>query len=187
MKHAPTRAAVHKPVNGGASFAARNRITRLFWNATWLLMASWTPSSLWWWRRALLVIFGARLAPRCDVRGSARVWLPANLSMGDRSIIAERVNCYNQAPVYIGNEVVISQGVHICAGSHNVDDPHFQLVVKPITIGHNAWIASEAFVGPGAKIGDGAVLGARGVCFGNLDPWTVYRGNPCTPLRIRKR
>jgi putative colanic acid biosynthesis acetyltransferase WcaF len=90
------------------------------------------------------------------------------------------------APVRLGRYVVVSQRAHLCAGSHRVDDEYFQLIAKPITIKDNAWIAAEAFVGPGVTVGEGAVLGARGVAFEDLNPWTVYVGNPAAVKRPRK-
>jgi putative colanic acid biosynthesis acetyltransferase WcaF len=36
-------------------------------------------------------------------------------------------------------------------------------------------------------IGEGAVLGARGVAFRDLAPWTVFAGNPAQPIRLRQR
>jgi tetrahydrodipicolinate N-succinyltransferase len=56
---------------------------------------------------------------------------------------------------------LVSQGVHLCAGTHDFDTPLFQLVAKPITIGAHAWVAAEAFVGPGTRVGEGAVVGHR--------------------------
>jgi putative colanic acid biosynthesis acetyltransferase WcaF len=126
------------------------------------------------------------MGQRSDVRGSARVWLPSNLCMGARAVIGPRVNCYNQATITLGSDALISQGAYLCAGSHDVDDPHFQLITRPITIGSGAWIAAEAFLGPGASVGDGAVLGARGVAFGHLEPNLIYRGNPAQPVRERR-
>jgi putative colanic acid biosynthesis acetyltransferase WcaF len=35
-------------------------------------------------------------------------------------------------------------------------------------------------------MGEGAVLGARGCTFRDLDAWTVYAGNPARPLKARK-
>jgi putative colanic acid biosynthesis acetyltransferase WcaF len=182
----PIDAKIYNPKNGGSSFSLRNRIVRLVWNALWFICASWTPNAMWRWRRFLLVLFGANLSKRCDVRGSARVWLPKNLEMADGSIIAQKVNCYNQALVRLGRQAVVSEGAHICAGSHDIDDPNFQLVTAPIFVGDFAWVAAGAFVGPGSILGEGSVLGARGVCFHNLAPWTVYVGNPCAPIRTRK-
>jgi putative colanic acid biosynthesis acetyltransferase WcaF len=80
---------------------------------------------------------------------------------------------------------MVSQGAHLCTGTHDIEDVHFQLESRAITIGARAWVAADAFVGPGVRIGDGAVLGARGCTFRNLEPWTVYIGNPAQPLRKR--
>ena len=63
--------------------------------------------------------------------------------------------------------------------------PTFQLTASPITIGAGAWIAAEAFVGPGVEVGEGAVLGARGVAFRSLEAWTVYGGNPAKAIKPR--
>ncbi len=87
------------------------------------------------------------------------------------------------APVALGAYALVSQGAHLCAGTHDIDDPHFQLRTAPITIGPKAWVAAGAFVGPGVMIGEGAVLGARAVAFTDLAPWMVYIGNPMRALR----
>jgi putative colanic acid biosynthesis acetyltransferase WcaF len=79
----------------------------------------------------------------------------------------------------------VSQGAHLCSGTHDIDDPHFQLITRPITIGKTAWIAADAFVGPGVTVGEGAVLGARAVAMRDLEAWMVYSGNPAQPIRRR--
>jgi putative colanic acid biosynthesis acetyltransferase WcaF len=88
--------------------------------------------------------------------------------------------------VTIGAFAVISQGAQLCGGTHLVDSPDFQLVTRPIAVGAHAWIAADAFVGPGVRVGEGAVLGARAVAFRDLEPWTIYAGNPARPLRTRQ-
>jgi putative colanic acid biosynthesis acetyltransferase WcaF len=80
---------------------------------------------------------------------------------------------------------LVSQRAHLCGGTHDVDDSHFQLIAKPIKIGPNAWIAAEAFVGPGVTVHANAVLGARGVAMKDLDAGMIYAGNPARPLRAR--
>jgi len=121
-----------------------------------------------------------------DVRGSAKIWYPPLLEMLDGALIAERVRCYNQAKIVIGEFALVSQGAHLCAGTHDIDDPYFQLVAKPIYIGAHAWIAAESFVGPGVTVNQYAVLGARACTFKDLNKNTVYIGNPALPLRLRK-
>ena len=82
---------------------------------------------------------------------------------------------------------LVSQRAHLCAGSHNVYDPNFKLIAKPIIIGPQSWIATEAFVGPGVAIGEGAVLGARAGAFFDIPEWSIFRGNPATFHKMRPR
>lgn len=171
---------------GGPSFSLGNRLYRLAWTIAWLLLARWTPPPLRAWRRLVLRAFGAQVAPTANVYASARIWSPANLSIGDHAAIGPRAIVYAMAPVTIGPYAVISQGAHLCAGTHDIEDPGFQLHARPITIGARAWIAAEAFVGPGVNVGEGAVLGARGCAMRDLEPWTVYRGNPAEGVRRRR-
>jgi len=91
------------------------------------------------------------------------------------------------APIELERFALVSQGAHLCAGNHDIDDPEFKLFSKPIVLGAYSWVAADAFVAPGVTVGEGAVLGARGVAFGDLQPWTLYLGNPAVPKRKRKR
>ena len=186
MTNEPLDAEHGSSVFGAPSFSLANRALRAVWHLAWLVLASWTPPPLHGWRRLLLRSFGAHVAPTARIYGSVSVWLPSNLSVGDHAVLGPGVNCYCQGPITIGDFAVVSQGAHLCAGTHDVDDPNFQLLTRPIAIGSQAWIAAEAFVGPGVTVGNGAVLGARAVAFKNLDPWTIYVGNPAKPLRARK-
>ena len=122
-----------------------------------------------------------------DVRASARVWSPRNLLMEKGALIAAGVNCYNMALVSLGERALVSQKAVLCAGTHRIDDPEFQLITKPITLKAKSWIAMEAFVAPGVVVGEGAVLGARAVAFDDLDEWTVYVGNPAEAKRSREQ
>lgn len=88
--------------------------------------------------------------------------------MSEHSIIAERVVCYNMAPVRIGRYCIISQRAVFCGGTHDYTEWHHPLVTRPITIGDHAWICSEAFVGPGAVIGEGGGLGTAGPLGGSM-------------------
>lgn len=187
MTAKPLDATVASSVVGAPSFSRANRVIRALWYVAWLVLASWTPPPLHAWRRLLLQLFGARIAPTARVYRSVNVWLPSNLVMGEHAVMGPGVTCYCQGPITIGDFAVISQGAHLCAGTHDVDDPNFQLIAKPIRIEPHAWIAAEAFVGPGVTAAEGAVLGARAVAFKDLEAWTIYVGNPAKPLRKRKQ
>lgn len=172
---------------GSPTFALRNRLYRALWGVSWLLLCRWTPAPAHAWRAQVLRWFGARIGRGVFVYPTVRIWSPANLEMLDAATLGPEVNCYSMARITLGRKAIASQRVHLCAGTHDVDDPSFQLIAKPIAIGDNAWIAAEAFVGPGVIVGEGAVLGARGVTVKNLEPWTIYAGNPARIIRQRKR
>jgi putative colanic acid biosynthesis acetyltransferase WcaF len=107
--------------------------------------------------------------------------------MARGALIAERVNCYNMAMISLEEGALVSQGAHLCAGNHDIDDPRFQLIARPITLGRKSWIAADAFVAPGVTVGEGAVLGARAAAFRDLQPWTLYIGNPARAKRRRTK
>ena len=91
--------------------------------------------------------------------------------------------------IVIGVKAVISQDVHLIAGSHDytrVDlQPELPLITRPIEIGSQAWVCAQAFVLPGVSIGEGAVIGARSVVTRDQPAWMVCAGNPCRPLKPR--
>jgi putative colanic acid biosynthesis acetyltransferase WcaF len=171
---------------GAPSFSLRHRLHRAVFGIIWALFCAWTPPPLRRWRNLVLRLFGAKLHPSANIYGSARIWYPPNLIMDEQASLGPGAICYCMAPVHIGARAVISQGAHLCAGTHDIDDPRFQLFARPIGIGAGAWIAAEAFVGPGVIVGEKAVLGARGVTVKNLDAAGVYAGNPARKIRERK-
>lgn len=183
----PLDAKVSSGVIGRPSFSLANRMIRAIWSVTWIFLAAWTPPPLHPWRRFLLRLFGAKIASTARIYGSARIWYPPNLKMDEFSIIGRQVFCYCQAMVTLEGYANVSQRAFLCAGTHDYDDPNFQLVTKPIIIKQHAWLAADVFVGPGVTVGEGAVVGARGVVFKNLEPWSVYIGNPVKEIKKRRK
>ncbi|CDZ71361.1 Bme4 protein [Neorhizobium galegae bv. orientalis] len=181
----PLDAKTSDPRLGAPSFTLRHRLFRLAWTLVWSLFGRWTPVPLFAWRRFLLRRFGARIDRTARIYPGVAVWYPPNLAMAAYSCLGRGVNCYCMDRIELGTHAIVSQGAHLCTGTHDIDDANFQLVTRPIVVGANAWIAAETFVGPGVVVGEGAVLGARAVTFRNLDPWTIYAGNPVRRLRRR--
>lgn len=179
-------AAIAHPSTGGASFSPRLRLERAVFLVCWTLLAAWTPPMLRGWRRLLLRAFGAQLAPGANVYASVRIWHPRLLAMGAHATLGPRVNCYNQAQVTLGAFAIVSQDATLCAGTHDYEDPDFQLRARPIVLGAHCWVAAEAFVGPGVHVGERAVLGARGVAMKDLEAAVVHAGNPALPIKRRR-
>lgn len=168
-----------------AGFGLGNRLYRAAFAVAWALLARWTLPQWHGWRRTLLRAFGAEIG-RAAIYPSVRIWSPANLVVRDGACLGPRANIYCMARIVIDRQALVSQGAHLCAGSHDIEDPEFRLRTGPICVGERAWIAAEAFVGPGVTVGAGAVLGARACAFSDLAPWTVYLGNPARPSKTRR-
>jgi putative colanic acid biosynthesis acetyltransferase WcaF len=186
LKHKnPLTASGLETFAGAASFPFRHRLLRLTWGVVWTLFASWTPPPMHRWRVWLVNAFGGHVHPSCSIYSSVRIWYPPNLTMECHSALGPGVECYSMDHIHIGSYTVISQRAFLCTGTHDIQIASFQIGARPIYIYANAWVAAEAFVGPGVIIGEGAVLSARGVTFRNLEPWTVYQGNPAVARKSR--
>lgn len=181
----PLDASKTRPLEGGASFSLANRLARVIWAFAWLLLARWTPPPLHGWRRLVLRAFGARVGKGARVHASVHIWLPANLELGPGVLIGPGARLYNQGRITVGAFTVVSQRAHICASTHDVGDPLFQLVLRPVTIGTRCWVAAEAFVGPGVTMADRSVLGARGALFRDAEADGIYQGNPAVKVKLR--
>ena len=114
-----------------------------------------------------------------------KIWAPWNLELADFCGIGDNTILYSQGKIRIGKNTVISQGSHICTGTHNYESEGFELITKPITIGANVWIAAEAFVHPGVIIEDDCIIGARSVVMHNMPKGFICAGSPCKPIKKR--
>lgn len=168
-------------------YSRRNKLRRLLWMLTWAALARPFPKSmLAGWKRTLLRMFGARMAPTAIVYAEAKVFMPWQLTMDDHACLASGVDCYNAAPIHIGAYATVSQRAYLCTAGHDITDPDHRQTQAPISIGPRAWVCAEAFVGQGVTIGEGAVVAARAVAVKDVDPWTVVGGNPARFIKRRE-
>ncbi len=168
------------------SFSLGHRVRRQVWNMVQVLLFRTSPRPCHAWRAWLLRLFGARLGPGCHVYPGVKVWAPWNLKLGSFVGVGDGVNLYCMDRIEIGDYAVISQGAHLCGGTHDYNSANFQLVIKPIVIGARAWVCADAFIHPGVVVPDGAVVGARAVVSKSLaKPWAVYAGNPAIQVGNR--
>lgn len=167
------------------AFSARNRLRRAVWNLCWLLLYRPSPRPLHSWRSALLRLFGAQLGPDCHFYPGARVWAPWNLVCADHVAAGDGAEIYNPSPMHLGSHVILSQNSYLCGATHDYNDSAFPLTAFRMQIEPYAWICARASVAPGVHVGAGAVLALGAVATRDLQPWTVYGGNPAVALRAR--
>lgn len=160
----------------------REQLGRVLWAlATPLFRLS--PRQVWSWRRMMLRLFGAKVGLEAHIYPSVRISIPWNLTLGQGCAVGERAILYALGPITIGQRATVSQGAHLCAGTHDIDDPARPLLKPPIEIGDDAWVAADAYVGPGVKIGAHAVVGARSVVVKNVEQGWIVAGNPARLIR----
>lgn len=164
-----------------------NRVRRVIWCLVYVTLYRPTPVFAHFWRIFILRLFGARIDPQVYPYPNARIWAPWNLTMRKGSCIAGEVDCYNVAPVMIDVGATVSQKSYLCTASHDFDCPSFTLTGGPIVIGRDAWVAADAFIGPGVSVGGRAVVLARSVVVRDVEPGTVVGGNPSRVLRDRSQ
>ncbi len=168
-------------------YTTREKVLRLLWNSLGQRIMFMTFHNWYGLRARWLRLFGAKIGKHSRIRPSVRVEQPWNLTMGDNCSIGDRALIYCLGKVTIGSNCSISQQAHICAGTHDFSRPDLPLLRPPIVIEDDVWIAADAFVGPNIAIGRGALLGARACAFKDLEPWTIYGGNPAKAIRPRPR
>ncbi len=162
-----------------------NRLRRAVWTFVWTLLYRPSPRPLHGWRRWLLRCFGARIESEAHPYPRVRIWAPWNLTMGAHSCLADDVDCYNVADVVLGRHSIVSQYTYLCTATHDHRDPALPLMIAPIHVGAQAWVAARSLVGPGVAIGRGAVVGAGSTVMRDVADWTVVAGSPALPRGTR--
>jgi len=167
-----------------ANYTPAERRARLAWALGERIFRA-IPRPFFQTRAALLRLFGAKVGAQCQIYPTVRIFLPSQLEIGDWSAIGDGVNLYNLASIRIGQRVTISQGAHLCAGTHDFRDPRMPLVRATIVIGDEAWLCADCFIGPHVTVGARAVIGARAVATRDVDAGAVMAGNPARQVSQR--
>jgi putative colanic acid biosynthesis acetyltransferase WcaF len=168
-------------------FAFREKLRRLLWQICWATLCKISPVPWHGWRCGILKFFGGRIGPSNFIYPTARIWAPWLLRTGDVVTIGPDAEIYNAGGVELGHHSIISQGAYLCGATHDYNSPEFTYVSKPIRTAPYVWICARAIVLPGIECGEGSVLGAGSVATRSMEEWTVYAGNPATPVRKRTR
>jgi putative colanic acid biosynthesis acetyltransferase WcaF len=168
-------------------YSLQEKIWRMLWAIVQATLFRYSFHTWNGWRIFLLNSYGAKINPTCVIRRTVTIECPWNLKMGHNSCLGDGVIVYCLGKVTIGDRVSISQYAHLCAGTHDYNHVEMPLLRPPIAVKDDAWLAADSFVGPNVTIGEGAVLGARAVAMRDIDPWTIYSGNPAVIIRTRSK
>ncbi len=135
---------------------------------------------------ALLRLFGAKIGKGVVIKPSVNIKYPWRLTIGNHTWIGEKVWIDSLENITIGNNCCLSQGAMLLCGNHNYSKPTFDLITKKVTLEDGVWIGAYAIVCPGVNCGSHSVLAVNSVATKNLQPYTIYQGNPAIQTKHRK-
>ncbi len=108
----------------------------------------------------------------------------SRFTLGARTIILQNTNINPTKPVTIGDDTGI--GGHCLIFTHgawlNVLDG-YPATYEEVHIGKSVWLPWRVFVMPGARIGDGSVIGANSLVAGEIPAGSLAMG---TPAKVTK-
>jgi putative colanic acid biosynthesis acetyltransferase WcaF len=175
----------HAGNQAARKYSASEQLRRILWGlGRWLIRLS--PRPCFRWRRIVLRLFGARVGAHVNIYPSTHLYMPWNVDIGDWSALGEDVFVYSLGKVSIGKSVTLSYRSHICAGTHDLNDPQLPLRKPPVAIEDGVFVGTEAFIGPGVRVGRAAVVGARAVVVKDVAPLDVVAGNPARTVSRRR-
>ena len=108
-------------------------------------------------RVLILKLLGSKIGKNCLIKPNVKIKYPWKLIVGNFTWIGEKVWIDNIASVTIGNNTCISQGTYICSATHDYKK-NFELLLQPVVIGDNCWIAAKCIIGPKSNVPNGTFL-----------------------------
>jgi len=162
-----------------------NVVKRILWHYTSAFVFKTSLFPFYWIKNFLLRLFGAKIGNMVEVKPCVNIKYPWNLTIGDEVWIGENVWIDNLVMVTIGSNSCISQGVTLLTGSHNYKTPSFNLITGSVVLEDGVWLGAMSIVNKGITVASHAILTSGSVATKNLEPYSIYQGNPAVKIRER--
>jgi len=141
-------------------------------------------------KRQILILYGAIVGNNPTIYSGVWIRPIRGLSLGDNVSIGKDVLITTVGEVKIGDNVLIGHGSKIISANHIIPEGRGTIrfsghICEPIVIEDDVWIAAQAVVLPGVRIGTGSVVAAGAVVTKNVDPFTIVGGVPAHIIKHR--
>ena len=133
------------------------------------------------------VVFGGQVVFMFGNRGPHT----PEVSIGDHTFLGHAVSLSSSDSIRVGDHCLIASGVQISDyDGHPVDAARRRAGevtppegIRPVRIGNDVWIGSNAIVLKGVSIGNRSVVGAGAVVTRDVPPDVVVAGNPARVVK----
>ncbi len=107
-----------------------------------------------------------------------------NITIGDNTVVHDDVHLDDRGKLTIGDRVSVSDGVHIYSHDHDVVD---QTEVRNYhtIVDDDVRLTYDAMVRAGCKVGENAIVGARGIVQHDIPAHHIAIGMPATSVKIK--
>jgi maltose O-acetyltransferase len=116
----------------------------------------------------------------------AKFFEPAGVTVGEDTIIGDRIFLDGRAPLTIGSHVDIASEVMIYNSEHDINAADFGAVSAPVSIGDYVFIGPRAIILPGVNVGKGAIVAAGAVVTKDVPEYAMVGGVPAKVISERK-
>jgi len=129
---------------------------------------------------------GVKIGKGSRIHIGARFFYPANIKIGEGTIIGDNIFLDGREKLIIGNHVDIASGVMIYNSEHDINSEDFHAISAPVEIGDYVFIGPRVVILPGVKIGKGAVVAAGAVVTKDVPEYMIVGGVPAEVIGERK-
>lgn len=108
-----------------------------------------------------------------------------DINVGRNVFVNQNCTFYDLGGLDIADDVMVGPNVSIITSGHPIDPSRRRdyVIAKPIVIERNVWIAANATIIGGVKVGENSVVAAGSVVTRDVPPNTLVAGNPASVIR----